>query len=246
MPHVLLVNPSERKGKKVMAKRTAAQIRATKKLVALNKARRGGKSVSRAKPKRRVARSPAKAARRRPARSSAVVATRAGRVLRYRRKNPSSRKKGGFDSFISDTLMPSAIGGGGALMLDVALAMLPLPATLKTGAMQPLVKVAGAVGLGFVASKLMNRKMAEQVAAGALTVTIYNVAKAMLVKATGGKIPGLAAYPDDVLMPMGEYVGEYVGNTDESPMIGYTDSGMQVGEYSPEVAIGGYESGVYR
>lgn len=132
--------------------------------------------------------------------------------------------------------MPSVVGGAGALALDVAVGMLPLPPALKSGPMAPLVKAAGAVGLGMIASKALGRRTGEQVAAGALTVTVYNVARMMLVKASGGRIPGLSGYVD-------EYVSEYVDYA--PPQLGYESSGGQVG-YDDTVEMAGFETGVYR
>ena len=128
-----------------------------------------------------------------------------------------------------NTLMPSVVGGAGALAL---------PANLKVGPMAPLVKIAGAVGLGMLAGKMVNRRIGEQIAAGAITVQVYNFAKAMLIKVGQGKIPGLSMYPDG-------YMGEYVSGN-EMPELGYTDSGLQVGTYMPDDSMAGYESGVYR
>lgn len=253
MPQVLLVNPAPRpskrkattrKGKPVMAKkqRTAAQKAATRRMIAANRAKR--KSSAPKRPRRAARVSQAKpAAKRRTRRSHPItpasVATRAGRQLRYRRKNPI----GGVGEFMTNTLVPSAIGGAGALALDVVMGMLPLPPAMKSGPFAPVVKVAGAVALGMGAGLVVKRRMAEQFAAGAITVTLYNVAKGLLVKMGGGKIPGLAAYPDD---GMAEYVGEYVG-PDAVPQLGYVDSGMQVGEYVGEAdTVEGYETGVYR
>lgn len=250
MPQVLIVNPSERKGKK-MAKRTAAQQRATRKMIAANRAR--AKGVSRAKPRRRATprAAPAPAARRRksaPRRArpqvSAAQATRAGRTLRYRRRNPVGFNIAGF---VTNTLMPSAIGGAGALALDVLVGMLPLPPALKTGPMAPVMKVAGAIGLGMAAGMFASRKTAEQIAAGAVTVTLYGLAKTMLIKISGGKIPGLAEYVEMYPGgPMGQYMDEYTGqNEGEVPMIGYMSPGEQVGHLMPE-GVEGYETGVYR
>lgn len=255
MPHVVIVNPSDRpsqrkarttrkastkrKGATVAKKqRTAAQKAATRKMIAANRARSRparkapARKVSRAKPAAR--RTPAKRrARRSHPITPAAVATRAGRQLRYRRKNPVG-------GFVKDTLMPSVIGGGGALALDVLLGVLPLPAQFKTGPMAPVVKVAGAIGLGYAAGMVVNKRTAEQIAAGALTVTFYNIAKGLLVRFGGGKIPGLAEYVS--MYPDG--VGAYVSG-DEVPQVGYVDSGMQVGELVPD-GMGGYETGVYR
>lgn len=244
MPLVTIVNPSPRKGAKKMATRkkarTAKQKAATKKMIAANRARARAASRPAAKrpaKKRAAARKstsarPAKkkASRRRTWKiSSPRAASRAGRTLRYRRPNPIG--------FLSNTLMPAAVGGAGALAIDVAMGVLPLPANLKTGPFAPLVKVAGAVGLGMLAGKMVNRRVGEQLAVGALTVQFYNFAKAQLVKFGGGKIPGLSMYPDG-------YMGEYVSG--QQGMIGYVDSGMQVGEYVSDDSMAGYESGVYR
>jgi len=136
-----------------------------------------------------------------------------------------------------NTLMPSVVGGAGALALDVVVGVLPLPDTLKTGPMAPLVKIAGAVGLGMLGSKMISRRVGEQIAAGAITVQLYNFAKAQLIKLGGGKIPGLSMYPDG-------YLSEYVsGSGGYDPALGYTDSGIQVGV---DNSMAGYESGVYR
>lgn len=281
MAHVLLVNPAERPSKarkanrkgKIMAKkqRTPAQKRATAKLVAANRARAKGKPVSRAKPaaKRRaksggyaIASVAPKRRKSRPF-TSAKVASDAGRKLRYRRRNPIG------SGFIGDVLVPSAIGGGGALALDVIMGMLPIPATMKTGPMAPIVKVAGAVALGYAAKFALSRKTAEQIAAGAITVTLYNVAKAALVKAGKGKIPGLSeyvgAYPDALFYDassgaMVNGMGEFVSGPEEAPAMGFDDgvggdgdgmgypnAGMVVGELQPDGSVADYDAdGIYR
>jgi hypothetical protein len=240
MPLVTIVNPSPRKGKKMATRkkaRTAKQKAATRRLVAMN--RRRARGASSPAPKRRARRRPARRANPAAPRvrrhrsgprkgkhhiSSRRAASRAGRVLRYRRPNPID--------FMVNTLMPSVVGGAGALALDVVVGVLPLPDTLKTGPMAPLVKIVGAVGLGMLGSKMVNRRVGEQIAAGAITVQIYNFAKAQLIKFGGGKIPGLSMYPDG-------YLSAYVSG--QEGLIGYTDSGMQV-----DNSMSGYESGVYR
>lgn len=225
------------------AKRSKAQEAATRKLIAFNRAKKRGakraaprKAAPRPASKRRAAPRAAPAKRRRTSArrgsggwpiTTATAASRAGRALRHRRPNP-------INNFMKDTLMPSVVGGAGALALDVAVAMLPLPPALKTGPMAPLVKAAGAVGLGILAGKFVNRRVGEQVAAGGLTVMAYNIGRQLLVKAGGGKIPGLNGYVD-------EYVGEYVDYN--PPQLGYESSGGQVGEAE---MLEGYETGVYR
>lgn len=222
------------------AKRSPKQIAATRRLVALNRARAKGASAPkpRARPAAKKRAAPRAAAPARPKRrttarrgpggwpiTSAQAASRAGRALRHRRPNPL-----GLGGFVKSTLMPSVVGGAGALALDVAVGLLPLPPALKTGPMAPLVKAAGAVGIGMLAGQLMGRRVGEQVAAGGLTVMAYNLGRQMLVKASGGKIPGLS-----------EYVSEYVDYA--PPQLGYESSGGQVGEYAD---LEGFETGVYR
>lgn len=238
MPQLLLVNPSPRKGKTMAkAKRSAAQIRATRKLVALNRARR---SVSRAKPAKRRRSNPIAAhavahapARRRKYKRTTVAAARvAGRTLRHRRKNPV----GGIGEIIRETIVPSAIGGAGALTLDVLLGVLPVPPSLKVGPMASVVKVAGAIALGAIATKVGGRKVGSQVAAGAVTVTLYELLKSTLNQVSGGKIPGL-----------GEYVNGYpaLGMYPDAAL-GYTASGVNVGDLMPDGSVAGFDTGVYR
>lgn len=259
MPQVLLVNPSARPSQRPSAKRvstpkrksakkgsgtmatakrkkarTPAQKAATRRMIAANKSKRKApakKSYTK-KATKRVLKSAAPKRKRRKASWSitpTAVATRAGRQLRYRRPNPIK----GIGNFVSNTLVPSAIGGAGALAVDVAMAMAPLPVAMKTGPMRPVVKIAAAVALGMIAGKVTSRRTGEQVAAGAITVTLYELARTMVAK-TGVAIPGLS-----------EYVSAYpdMGGGSDAPMpaLGYVDSGMQVGEY-----VQGYETGVYR
>ncbi len=263
MPQVLLINPVSREDMKAMAKakRSAAQQRATRKMIAANRARaKAARGASRPKrrassatprAKSRATRRPTRAANPAPAvqtrkrRSTKRQATAAGRVLRYRRrKNPV----GGIGGFVKGALIPSAVGGAGALALDLAMNMLPLPATLKTGTMRPVVRVAGAIGLGMLASKVASRQVGGQVAAGALTVTLYDLARSTLAKNdTFKKVFGLGEYGSDDAR-IGEFVGEYVGEqvSGDADQIGYQDSGMQVGELMPDGSVEGYETGVYR
>ncbi len=227
MPQLLFVNPSPLKGKRVMAKkrRTAAQRAATKRMIAANRSRAGRKS---SKPKRRrVARraNPAPLARRSaPRRARRSASRRVRRVAR--RRNPV-----GFVGDFVGQLVPSAVGAGGALALDVALGLLPLPDALKTGPMRPVARVAGAVALGMVAGMVTSKRVGNQVAAGALTVVLYDFAKGFLNRMVGGKIPGLSLYE---MHGIGMYdVGESNVPLLPAPDDGmaYWDAGQQVGEY---------------
>lgn len=247
MPQVLLVNPSPRKGVRKMAKkaRSAAQRAATKKLVALNRSRRAGRAAPKRRRSRVVARKAnpihrahraAAPARRRKRRAGTSVAV-ARRVMRHRRRrNPT-----GIMSDVMNMLVPSAIGGAGALGLDVLMGVLPLPDTIKTGPMRPVVRIAGAIGLGMLAGHLGSKQMGKQVATGALTVVMYDTLKGLLSKVAGGKIPGLSVYE----IPG---VGMYEV-TPAADAVGYYDAGMQVGTQDNTLPTGMLmesQDGIYR
>lgn len=226
-------------------RRSAAQRAATARMIAANRrsrrkaprrARRRNASVA---PLVRVVnarRRRAAAPKRRRARTSAVAATAAGRTLRYRRRNPT----GGFVRDAMAVIIPSAVGGAGALGLDVLLGVLPLPDAMKMGPMRPVVRVAGAIGLGMLVGMVASKQTATQVASGAMTVVLYDTIKGFLAR-TGVKIPGIAMY---------EIPGIGMYEVEPAPALGYTDSGQQVGDtdmYPDTVAeYEGDNVGVYR
>jgi uncharacterized membrane protein YeaQ/YmgE (transglycosylase-associated protein family) len=117
---------------------------------------------------------------------------------RYRR-NPSG---GRFTlrGFTTHTLVPSTIGAIGALGVDMALNLLPVPVAMKTGIMAPVTRIAGAVAIGALVGMVANRRMGEQAAAGAITVVLYDTIKGMI----GAKVPGLHGLYGDY--PTMEYV----------------------------------------
>lgn len=266
MASILLVNPKDRKEPPIMAgkkkaARSPAQEAATRRMLAANRKARKAKAAAAAAPRP----APKKAAAKKPRKSAGArgvirkgqwpitsdkEATRAGRALRHRRPNPT-----GILSDFKQAFVPSAIGGGGALLLDVALGILPLPAQMKVGPMAPIVRIGGAVALGAVAGMVVSRRTANQIAAGALTVTLYDLAKDFIVKTMPGKIPGLGAYGVDA--GMGAYgidggmgapsipydSDDQVGDYED---MGYVDSGMVVGDLMPDGSVGGWETGVYR
>lgn len=188
-----------------------------------------------AKPKRKRAKKtltafqnarPAKAApvQKRRNRSAAKAAVA---KLRTRRKFSALRSK----SFIAGTVMPSAIGATGALALDVILAYLPLPAMLKGGALRPVVRLGGALALGFLASKVASKNIADQVTAGAVTVVLYDLLKGSIQK----MVPTLQLGDDSL-----EYInpgmiagdGQYPSMSGFAPMNGFAPI-EQMGQYVP-------------
>lgn len=155
MPEILLVNPTPRRG-------------------------RGGrfvKSKSKKSRKRRYRRNPVaanpnpKRRTRKHRRSSRKAASSAGRVLRFRR-NPDGR--------LLANLMPTVMGGAGAIVTDIAMGFLPLPEQLKTGMLRPIVKGAAAFGIGMLVSQMVSRRVGNQFTAGALTVVAYDAMRTFL------------------------------------------------------------------
>lgn len=215
---MLVTNPIKRKGKKMATRkrRSSAQVAATRKLVALNKARsRVGKSV-----KRRVKRASASVAKTvRRTRRAAV-----GHVRRARRSHAGLARQG---FGIVNLLKQAGVGAIGSTAVDIIYAKLPLPDSLKAGNTAPIVKAGITIGLGLLAGKVLSKQLAHGATVGALTVQLNSVLKGFLPASLQGytDINGVEFYnpagvvgeadnmgfylngsePDNI----GEYVGEY-------------------------------------
>jgi len=170
---MLVTNPRTKKGTTKMATRrkprSAAQKRATAKLVAANRARR-------AAPARRRRRSVASRVR------SGSTAT----IRRYRRRASTAARRvrrhmrttTGRASFgIVPLLKQSGVGAVGALAVDIVYGKLPIPDTMKTGYTGAAVKAAATVGLGMLAGRVMNKATAHGATVGALTVQLHALLK---------------------------------------------------------------------
>jgi hypothetical protein len=155
--------------------------------------------------------------RRRRRRASRSVSRR-----RYRR-NPAARFN--IVGQLTRGIMPAVAGAGGAIATDVAFGYLPLPAALKTGNLAILSKAVVAVGLGMLVGQFMNRRIGEQMTAGALTVQAHQ----FLAPMVSGMLPGVGYYGAGYALPgsMGEYISEVPSSLRDVPNT-YADS---VGEY---------------
>lgn len=155
-------------------RRTAAQKRATAKLVAYNRSRKRAAKRAPAKRRRRnpIA-APAARRRRTPVRAAR---RRRNPIARRRRRNPIARR-GMINRIINNAVMPAVSATGGALLLDVAWAYLPIPATVKTGAFKHVAKALGAVVLSEMAGMVVSKKTAESMGVGALTVVMHSAGK---------------------------------------------------------------------
>jgi len=174
MATVWMVNPKRKK------RRAKARVRR-------NPTRRRARAVmagARKRVRRRIRRNPVAHTRRH---HSFKMAHRKHR--RRIRRNPRGMVKG----FVGETLIPSLVGAGGALGMNIALGYITpmLPTSLQSGMLNTGVKLVGAVGMGFAAGKVMGRKVGEQVAVGAVTVVLYQAIKSMLATAAPS-LPGLS------------------------------------------------------
>ena len=94
------------------------------------------------------------------------------------------------------------------------LSYLPIPPDLKTGPVGTLVKIAGAIGVGMVAGMVTNRRVGEQVTAGAVTVELYQLMAGMMAT----NAPALAAKAG-------------LSGYEDYPSLGYAGAGEGVGMY---------------
>lgn len=148
-----------------MAKRrSAAQKRATRKMIAANRRRKN--PVAR-KRRRLVARK--KPARRRSVRVRGPVRRRRKRYGR----NPAVRLTA---RSIQNQLMDAGTGAVGALGLDVIQGYLPIPAQWRGGLIGTGVKALLAIGMGVVASnvKIIRGATANKMVNGALVVVLHD------------------------------------------------------------------------
>ncbi len=180
MAEMLLINPkTRRKGAKRRSGRTAAQRRATARLVAMNRARS----------------SPRRARRRNPAPAAVVAMNPRGRRMSRRRSNPvkmySRRRRnpamlGGFNfRSVVSAMQDALVQGGGAVAMDMLHGQINrfLPSMLQ--------RTPGSVGLGDVvkasitvligtALKGPTRGLSMRAATGSLTVQAYDIVKNLL------------------------------------------------------------------
>ncbi len=180
----IAANPRKRRARKSSGRkhRTAAQRAATRRMLAANRARRGGRSVA-VNPRRR---------------RRAVRTIHHTRVIRSNPKRRSVRRGarrgmnlGGMKAGAFALLKAGAIGAGGALTVDVAMGFVNgyLPATMNTklnadGSVNYLnyaVKGALAIGLAHFGKRVVSAETANRMATGSFTVMAYEIMRPMAV-----------------------------------------------------------------
>ena len=95
---------------------------------------------------------------------------------------------------------------------DIVVNMLPLPANFKVGWMRHLSKAVGAIAIGYLGAMFLQKRTADQLGAGAMTVVGYNVVRDLAAQWMP-QIP-LGEYLD---VPLGEYL---------TPELGYYGAGL--------------------
>jgi len=205
---LMLVNPRARKRRKNPSKkrRSAAQIAATRKLVALNRGKNPVRKLRRRRSHSARARNP-------------IMSHVRRYVSRRRRRNPIQV---GFTGKGAISMIKSgALGAGGALTVDLVMGYLPLPPNLMTrtnpdGSTNFLyfgTKAVFAMALGVFGRRLLGSNAVEM-AQGAMVVNVYDLFRTMMPAGLrlgyfnpamiAKSAPGMKAYIPG--RPMGAYV----------------------------------------
>jgi hypothetical protein len=144
-----------------------------------------------------------------------VHAARSG--WRHRRHNAHRRHyrrhRNPVDSIageVKSMLVPAGIGAVGAVGLNVALAYLPIPASLQSGYGQILVSAAGAAGLGIIAGMIAGKRVGTAVGVGGLVVTGVQLLNQVLGPTLGSSVKGLSGLADFSDFRGGPGVGAYM------------------------------------
>lgn len=98
-------------------------------------------------------------------------------------------------------LVPAAIGGGGALAIDIAIGNIPhIPEGWKVGWQRTALRVALAVGMGYALRYVptIKKQTADQMTAGALTVIAYDAIKGMVQQQFPALTLGAYRYEGDL------------------------------------------------
>lgn len=127
----------------------------------------------------------------------------AGTIARFVRRR-SSRASGMIGGIVSRDFVPAAIGGAGALALDMLWPHLSfLPAQLQTGAMVPVTRIAGALAIGAVGSMIVNKRFGTMMAIGAMVPTFYDIGKGYLAASLPPPAVPAATVPVNGYAPLG-------------------------------------------
>lgn len=141
-------------------------------------------------------------AARNPRRKRRYRVRSAARLARYRvrraRRNPMPRVS--FNG-LTKMLVGGTVGAAGAMGVDILLGYANqsniIPTSLQSGVMNSVLRLGAAVGLGYLAEAVGGKNIGEEVAAGAIVVTLYDLLKPYVQQAgvpMAGLRGGLRAY----------------------------------------------------
>lgn len=122
----------------------------------------------------------------------------------------------GFGGFFTSTIIPAAVGGAGALLLDMAWGRLPIPDAMKSGPFAPIARIGLAIGVGYTVGMVAGKKYGNEAMAGALIVTAYDLIKNVVVPsipvaAVAPSNPQVGYYSAAKGAGMGMYVNDGMG-----------------------------------
>lgn len=137
--------------------------------------------------------------RRRRAKNPHHRRTRARNPFRHKshRRSARGRSRNPFDAKgLTAALVPAAIGGAGAVGLDILIAYLPLPAALQSGWGNYATKIVGSFAVGYAGGMALGKEKGHLITAGALTVSLYTILRALAQQSLGTSVKGLSGLAD--------------------------------------------------
>ena len=230
MSALMLIHPNPRKRRKSGKRRSAAQRAATARMLAANRASRGGGTRKR-KYKRR-----AKAASAAPARSY----RRAKRYARRAARRGASFLRGFSVGSVVPMVKNAGIGATGALAADVGYGFASrfLPEQVQSPANGlPYYAAKGAFAIlgGIVLGKVISPSLASKMAEGSLIVSMHGAAKTLL---PADLLPmGSMGYQSSAMVARGnvrriaEYVGRPTGSNGRGALRANGAMTREMGEY---------------
>lgn len=95
------------------------------------------------------------------------------------RRNPIE----GVSNFASDSFGPAAIGALGAVGTDILLGYLPVPVGMRSGVGSTLMRIIGALGVGWIVSATTkSERYGAEAAAGGMVVALYTLFRPMIAQ----------------------------------------------------------------
>lgn len=136
--------------------------------------------------------------RRRRAKNPHHRRTRARNPFRHKsHRRARGRSRNPFDAKgLTAALVPAAIGGAGAVGLDILIAYLPLPAALQSGWGNYATKIVGSFAVGYAGGMALGKEKGHLITAGALTVSLYTILRALAQQSLGTSVKGLSGLAD--------------------------------------------------